>query len=136
MGPQHDQKAVTQLAVSLQKPVLKLTNNDYNTNGLSDLLVLYGQAYDINIEVFNWLQHTITGWPGGKPGADDTNRPERAQPAKSACCYLVHTLMMILFPWVAPFSDLLIRGMKYMWRTKLRAILPWLMMKHCGSFVL
>lgn len=73
-------KAVTHLALSLQKPILKLTNNDYNGNGLSDLLALYGQAYDINIEVFNQLQHTITGWPGGKPGADDTYRPERAMP--------------------------------------------------------
>jgi glucosamine-6-phosphate deaminase len=43
---------------------------------------LYGQAYEINIEVFNYLQHTITGWPGGKPNADDTHRPERAFPAK------------------------------------------------------
>lgn len=75
-------KAVTHLALAVNKPILKLTNNDYNENGLSDLLVLYGQAYDINIEVFNWLQHTITGWPGGKPGADDTNRPERTMPAK------------------------------------------------------
>jgi glucosamine-6-phosphate deaminase len=75
-------KAVTHLALTVQKPILKLTSNDYNENGLSDLLVLYGQAYDINIEVFNWLQHTITGWPGGKPNADDTNRPERATPAK------------------------------------------------------
>jgi glucosamine-6-phosphate deaminase len=75
-------KAVTHLALTVNKPILKLTNNDYNENGLSDLLVLYGQAYDINIEVFNWLQHTITGWPGGKPGADDTHRPERATPAQ------------------------------------------------------
>lgn len=74
-------KAVTHLALSVDKPVLKLTNNDYNENGLSDLLALYGQAYDINIEVFNWLQHTITGWPGGKPNADDSHRPERAAPA-------------------------------------------------------
>lgn len=75
-------KAVTHLALTVNKPVLKLTSNDYNENGLSDLLALYGQADDINIEVFNWLQHTITGWPGGKPNADDTNRPERAEPAK------------------------------------------------------
>jgi glucosamine-6-phosphate deaminase len=27
------------------------------------------------------MQHTITGWPGGKPNADDSNRPERALPA-------------------------------------------------------
>ena len=73
-------KAVTHLALTVGKPVLKLTNNDYNENGLSDLLALYGQAYDINIEVFNWLQHTITGWPGGKPNADDSHRPERAAP--------------------------------------------------------
>ena len=53
-------KAVTHLSLSLQKPVLKLTSKDYNENGLSDLLSLYGQAYEINIEVFNYLQHTIT----------------------------------------------------------------------------
>ena len=75
-------KAVTYLSLLLGKPVLKLTNNDYNENGLSDLLALSGQAYDINIKVFNWLQHTITGWPGGKPGADDSCRPERAVPEK------------------------------------------------------
>lgn len=75
-------KAVTHLSLTVRKPILKLTDNDYNENGLSDLLALYGQAYDINIEVFNWLQHTITGWPGGKPHADDSNRPERAEPAK------------------------------------------------------
>ena len=74
-------KAVTHLALTLSKPILKLTNNDYNQHGLSDLLALYGQAYDINIEVFNQLQRTITGWPGGKPNADDTYRPERAAPA-------------------------------------------------------
>lgn len=75
-------KAVTHLSLHLEKPVLKLTNKDYNENGLSDLLSLYGQAYEINIEVFNYLQHSISGWPGGKPNADDTNRPERAFPAK------------------------------------------------------
>jgi glucosamine-6-phosphate deaminase len=75
-------KAVTQLSFALSKPILKLTNNDYNQNGLSDLLALYGQAYEINIEVFNDLQHTITGWPGGKPNADDAHRPERAAPEK------------------------------------------------------
>jgi len=73
-------KAVIYLALAIDKPILKLTNNDYNENGLSELLALYGQAYDINIKVFNWLQHTITGWPGGKPNADDKNRPERANP--------------------------------------------------------
>lgn len=62
------------------KPLLKLTNKDYNENGLSELLALYGSAYNANIKIFNDLQHTITGWPGGKPDADDTYRPERAKP--------------------------------------------------------
>ncbi|MBO0929869.1 glucosamine-6-phosphate deaminase [Fibrella aquatilis] len=75
-------KAVTYLSMTLQKPILKLTDRDYNDNGVSDLLAQYGQAYDINIDVFNQLQHTITGWPGGKPNADDTNRPERALPER------------------------------------------------------
>jgi glucosamine-6-phosphate deaminase len=59
---------------------LKLTNKDYNENGLSELPALYGSAYNVNIKIFNDLQHTITGWPGGKPNADDSNRPERALP--------------------------------------------------------
>lgn len=78
-------KAVTYLSMTLNKPILKLTDRDYNDNGMSDLLAQYGQAYDINIDVFNQLQYTITGWPGGKPNADDTNRPERALPAHKRC---------------------------------------------------
>ena len=72
--------AIVWLCLNLQKPILKLTNKDYNENGLSELLALYGSAYNVNIKVFNDLQHTITGWPGGKPNADDTYRPERATP--------------------------------------------------------
>ncbi|HBX21280.1 MAG TPA: glucosamine-6-phosphate deaminase, partial [Porphyromonadaceae bacterium] len=64
----------------VNKPILKLTNKDYNDNGLSELITLYGSAYNVNIKIFNDLQHTITGWPGGKPDADDTYRPERAKP--------------------------------------------------------
>lgn len=74
-------KAVVWLCRKLDKPILKLTNRDYNENGMSSLLVEKGTAYQINIKVFNELQHTITGWPGGKPDADDTYRPERAIPA-------------------------------------------------------
>ncbi len=72
--------AVVWLCLKLHKPILKLTNKDYNDNGLSELLALYGSAYNANIKIFNDLQHTITGWPGGKPNADDTYRPERAKP--------------------------------------------------------
>ena len=73
--------AVVWLCQLKKKPILKLTNKDYNENGLSDLLARFGSAYNCNIKIFNDLQHTITGWPGGKPNADDTNRPERALPA-------------------------------------------------------
>lgn len=73
-------KAVVWLCQKVKKPVLKLTDRDYNDSGLSDLLTQYGSAYNINIKVFNDLQHTITGWPGGKPDADDSHRPERKLP--------------------------------------------------------
>ncbi|MCG8386357.1 MAG: glucosamine-6-phosphate deaminase [Cytophagales bacterium] len=75
-------KAVIWLSQRLKKPILKLTDRDYNDFGMSDLIAEHGPAYNINIQVFNELQHTITGWPGGKPGADDSNRPERAEPAQ------------------------------------------------------
>ncbi|MDL5046755.1 PIG-L family deacetylase [Oscillatoria amoena NRMC-F 0135] len=73
-------KAVVWLSQLVNKPVLKLTNTDYTEHGMGDIITAYGSAYQVNIKVFNELQHTITGWPGGKPRADDTHRPERAKP--------------------------------------------------------
>jgi glucosamine-6-phosphate deaminase len=75
-------KAVTWLSNLLDKPILKLTDKNYNDNGMSGLLTEEGTAYDLNIKMFNKLQHTITGWPGGKPFSDDSKRPERATPAR------------------------------------------------------
>lgn len=60
-------KAVIWLARHLDKPILKLTEEDYNEEGLQDLLAEHGPAYDINLRVFRDLQYTISGWPGGKP---------------------------------------------------------------------
>ncbi|MHA6246753.1 glucosamine-6-phosphate deaminase [Pontibacter sp. CAU 1760] len=79
---QLTKKAVIWLSNTMQKPILKLTDEDYNNHGMAQLAVEQGPAYNINIHVFNKLQHTITGWPGGKPSADDTQRPERATPAQ------------------------------------------------------
>jgi glucosamine-6-phosphate deaminase len=73
-------KAVVWLCQEIQKPVLKLTNHDYMEHGMGDIITEFGSAYQVNIKVFNYLQHTITGWPGGKPKADDSHRPERAKP--------------------------------------------------------
>lgn len=73
-------RAIVWLCNKTGKPILKLTDKDYNDFGLGELLALFGSAYNVNIKIFNDLQHTITGWPGGKPDADDTYRPERANP--------------------------------------------------------
>lgn len=75
-------KAVAWLSELTKKPFLKLTDKDYNDNGMSSLLTEEGTAYDLNIKMFNKMQQTITGWPGGKPNADDTYRPERSVPEK------------------------------------------------------
>ena len=80
--PKHElRRQVIELCEKVGKPLLKLSTKDYVDNGLGYLVEQFdGQAGLVNIEVFNELQHTITGWPGGKPNADDTNRPERAKP--------------------------------------------------------
>jgi glucosamine-6-phosphate deaminase len=75
-------RAVVWLSQKVNKPILKLTNSDYNENHLSDLVVERHSAYSINLEIFNRLQRTITGWPGGKPNEDDKYRPERSTPSK------------------------------------------------------
>jgi len=73
-------RAVVNMALKLGKPILSLTNNDYNEFGLSDLLVEKGDAYEINLEVYYLVRDTITGWPGGKPNAVLPNHPERSTP--------------------------------------------------------
>mgnify|MGYP002521065780 CR=1 FL=1 len=84
-------RAIVWLSQQTGKPILKLTNKDYNDNGLSELVTVFGSAYDVNIRIFNVLQHTITGWPGGKPNADDASRPERATPyPKRVVCFSPH----------------------------------------------
>lgn len=79
-SPKFIRKAVIWLAMKTQKPILKLTYKDYIDNSLGQLLEEQGPFDAINIKVFNDLQHTISGWPGGKPNADDSTRPERATP--------------------------------------------------------
>jgi glucosamine-6-phosphate deaminase len=78
--PKMTKKAVVNMALKLKKPVLSLTNSDYNDNGLSDLLVEKGDAYEINLQVYYLLRDSITGWPGGKPDAIIPGHPERSEP--------------------------------------------------------
>ena len=74
-------RAVTWLCKKTNKSILRLSLRDYIQNHLSDLAANQS-IYDLNIEIFNRVQRTITGWPGGKPNSDDTYRPERANPEK------------------------------------------------------
>lgn len=78
--PALARRAVTWLSREVKRPVLKLLDEHYGEHGMADLLTEQGPAYNLNIRIFNEVQHTITGWPGGKPNADDTHRPERASP--------------------------------------------------------
>ncbi len=75
-------RAVHSLSNQVKKPILKLVDRDYQLHGLEELLSLHGPAYDLNIRVFKATQNTITGWPGGKPGADDRVRPVPSEPER------------------------------------------------------
>ena len=76
MPDHHLRRVVIDLCNQVCKPLLKLSTKDYVDNGLGYLIEQFdGQAGLVNIEVFNELQHTITGWPGGKPDVDDSTRP-------------------------------------------------------------
>lgn len=83
--PQLIRRAVTNMALKAGKPILSLTNNDYNENGIGDLVVEKGDAYDINLQVFYMLRDSITGWPGGKPNNTVTTHPERSEPMPKRC---------------------------------------------------
>jgi glucosamine-6-phosphate deaminase len=78
-------KAVIAVALKLKKSVLSLTVNDYLENGLSDLLVEKGDAYEINLQVFYLLKNIITGWPAGKPNAVIPDHPERCDLHPKRC---------------------------------------------------
>jgi len=83
--PLLTRKAVVNMALKLEKPILSLTNGDYNDNGLSDLLVEKGDAYEINLQVFYMMRDSITGWPGGKPNTANLATIERALPYPKKC---------------------------------------------------
>lgn len=78
--PRMVRKAVVRLCEQVNKTILKLVNKDYIDHGLIDLVKTFGSSNKVNIQVFNDLQHTITGWPGGKPNVDDSTRPIKNQP--------------------------------------------------------
>lgn len=80
--PSLVKRAVVHLCKETGKPILKLTEKDYNNHSLGELVISHESAYNVNLQVFNEMSNTITGWPGGKPNADDTKRPERKTPVR------------------------------------------------------
>ena len=83
--PKMIKRAVIHLALKLNKSVLSLTEHDYNENGLSDLIVEKGEAYEVNLQVFYMLRDSLTGWPGGKANAVIPAHPERSTPYPKKC---------------------------------------------------
>ncbi len=83
--PQMIKRAVIHTALKINKTVLSLSADDYLENGLSDLLVEKGDAYEINLQVFYLLRDSITGWPGGKPNVVLPEHPERSAPFPKKC---------------------------------------------------
>jgi len=83
--PQMIKRAVVNMSLKMNKPVLSLTAHDYNENSLGDLLAEKGEAYEINLQVYYMLRDSITGWPGGKPNAVIPAHPERSEPHPKRC---------------------------------------------------
>lgn len=70
-------RAVIELSLNENKPILMLTDADYNENGLQGLLAEHGSAYEINLRVFRMLQQTITGWAAGRPNEAGEAYPKK-----------------------------------------------------------
>ena len=83
--PQMIKRAVVNMSLKMNKPVLSLTAHDYKENSLGDLLAEKGEAYEINLQVYYMLRDSITGWPGGKPNAVIPAHPERSEPHPKRC---------------------------------------------------
>ena len=98
-------RAVTWLAQKTGKAILKLTDEDYNSHSLQDLLSQYGNAYEINLRMFRQLQNTITGWPGGKPPGADRIQP---RPLRSPSAAVYPKRILIFSPH--PGDDVLSMG--------------------------
>jgi glucosamine-6-phosphate deaminase len=101
-------RAVTWLALKTHKAILKLTDEDYNSHSLQELLSEYGNAYEINLRVFRELQNTITGWPGGKPPADDGRVVSQPRTLRSASAAVYPKRILIFSPY--PEDDVLSMG--------------------------
>lgn len=63
-------KSVAWLSEKLNKPLLRLTYDDYEENNLAQLIMdcANGCVEDLNLYVYKKIINRITGWPlGGRP---------------------------------------------------------------------
>ena len=95
---QMTRRAIIWLSQERQKAILKLTDDDYNEAGLQDLLRIQGSAYECNFAGFYQLQHTITGWPGGRDPARTKPGDAPARPLQSASAAVYPKRILVLSP--------------------------------------
>ena len=94
--------AVLWLAEKTGKAILKLTDEDYNVEGLQELLATVGGAYDLNLKGFYRLQNAITGWPGGR---NDGSRPK---PLRGGAAHVFPKRILVFSPH--PDDDVISMG--------------------------
>ena len=118
LGPLEDQglawdarmtlRAILWLSQARSKPILKLTDDDYNEAGLQDLLSAKGSAYGANLDGFYQLQHTITGWPGGRDPSRTKPGDAPVRPLRSPSAAVFPKRILVLSPH--PDDDVISMG--------------------------
>lgn len=118
IGPLEDQglawdermtrRAILWLSRQRKKVILKLTDDDYNEAGLQDLLRVHGSAYEANRVGFYQLQHTITGWPGGRDPRRTQPGDAPARPLRAASAGVFPKRVLIFSPH--PDDDVISMG--------------------------
>lgn len=63
--PKFRRKAVLWLCKKVEKPVLKLSYQDYLQNSLEELVEKFGPYDSLNVQIFKDLQSIVTGHPAG-----------------------------------------------------------------------
>jgi len=101
-------RAILWLSQQRKKAILKLTDDDYNEAGLQDLLRVHGSAYETNLAGFYQLQHTITGWPGGRDPQRTRPGDALVRPLRSSSAQVYPKRVLILSPH--PDDDVISMG--------------------------
>ncbi len=101
-------RAILWLSKKCSKAILKLTDDDYNEAGLQDLLRVRGSAYEANLIGFYEMQHTITGWPGGRDPQRTRPGDAPVRPLRSSSANVFPKRILVLSPH--PDDDVISMG--------------------------